>query len=127
MFLFRFTYNQNKRVKGLSQTAKLNRKNRNLVTMKYNMMNCALETVSTILLLYFYNDLSVIVYILVLSLGTPLVYIIGIKESKNVSKQASLPQVKAFAKRPGPKVLNVTQDKMEIEDLETPQSNERGT
>ena len=95
--------------------------------MKYNMMNCALETVSTILLLYFYNDLSVIVYILVLSLGTPLVYIIGIKESKNVSKQASLPQAKAFAKRPGPKVLNVTQDKMEIEDLETPQSNERGT
>ena len=116
-------------MKGLSKTARLKRKNRNLVTMKFNMMNCILETVSTIFLYFLNNDLSVIIYILVLSFGTPLVYILGIEESKKTSRRASLPLSKAVAKRQGQKNSKVPQqpqnlDQVELVDLEAPQSHD---
>ena len=124
-------------MKGLSQTARLKRKNRNLVTMKFNMLNCLLETVSTIFLIFLNNDLAVIIYILVLSFGTPLVYILGIEDSKKMSKKASLPtlQVKAVAKSPGEKIFKVmeqqqqqkNQNQVELVDIESSSQSNNGS
>ena len=57
----RFTHEQNKNIVGLSETARSKRKQRNVVTMKFNMINYLLETLSLILLLtvddYFIGDM----------------------------------------------------------------------
>ena len=57
----RFTHEQNKNIAGLSENARSKRKQRNVVTMKFNMINYLLETLSLILLLtvddYFIGDM----------------------------------------------------------------------
>ena len=57
----RFTHEQNKNIVGLSENARSKRKQRNVVTMKFNMINYLLETLSLILLLtvddYFIGDM----------------------------------------------------------------------
>ena len=56
----RFTHEQNRNIVGLSENARSKRKQRNMVTMKFNMINYLLETLSLILLLtvddYFIGD-----------------------------------------------------------------------
>ena len=59
--IIRFTHEQNKNIVGLSENARSKRKQRNVVTMKFNMINYLLETLSLILLLtvddYFIGDM----------------------------------------------------------------------
>ena len=71
----RFRKNQDKRAPGLSITARKTRRTRNLVSMKFNIMNWLLETVSTVLVLIGENRFFTILYLLVNSCGTPLVII----------------------------------------------------
>ena len=60
--IIRFTHEQNKNIVGLSENARSKRKQRNVVTMKFNMINYLLETLSLILLLtvddYFIGDMQ---------------------------------------------------------------------
>ena len=57
----RFTHELNRNIVGLSENARSKRKQRNMVTMKFNMINYLLETLSLILLLtvddYFIGDM----------------------------------------------------------------------
>ena len=63
------------------------RKNRNLVTMKFNMINWVLETFSTILVLMKVNRIFYILYLFVNATGTPLVYYLGIEENRKSAKE----------------------------------------
>ena len=75
---FRFRNLQDNRVIGLSTAAKIARKRRNLVTMRFNMINWLLETVSLILVIIKDNEFLTIFYLLVNSCGTPLVILFRI-------------------------------------------------
>ena len=71
--LTRFRNRHDEKVNGISQSAKVLRKRRNLVSMRFNMMNWVLETVSLILVMIKDNVFVSILYLLVNSCGTPLV------------------------------------------------------
>ena len=89
MFLpfFRFRRSQDKNVKGISFLSRDHRKNRNLVTIKFNMINWILETASTLILLVFINKFITLLYILINSCGTPMVYFMGIEDNRKKAKE----------------------------------------
>ena len=86
--IYRFRKHQDNKVSGISNTVRKQRKNRNLVTMKFNMFNWMLETCSTILVIIIPpHRYFTLLYILVNSCGTPLVYFMGIEENRNMVKE----------------------------------------
>ena len=78
----RFTLLQNKNTVGLSEAARAKRKHRNVVTMKFNLLNYLLETVSMVLTLAVRSYLVGLLQILVTSCGTPLVYYLGMEDNR---------------------------------------------
>ena len=84
--IYRFRKNQDNNVPGISSSARNKRKNRNLVTMKINMINWSLETITTLLvaILHPYRYFTLL-YILVNSCGTPLFYFLGIEENRTMA------------------------------------------
>ena len=85
--IYRFRKNQDNNVPGIRNSARNKRKNRNLVTMKINMINWSLEIITTLLvaILHPYRYFTLL-YILVNSCGTPLFYFLGIEENKTMAK-----------------------------------------
>ena len=68
----------------MSHVSLKRRRNQNLVTMKFNMINWALETLTT-LTLFLVSSTSpptLILYVTVMSCGTPIVYFMGIEENR---------------------------------------------
>ena len=80
--IVRITKRQNKKVVGLSEAAKARRKHRNLVTMKFNLMNYVLESGTMLLFGLIRNEYISILYFVVNCCGTPLVYYIGMEENR---------------------------------------------
>ena len=78
---------QDIKVPGLSNLVRNKRKNRNMVTMKFNMFNWMLETVSTLMMFIFIHRFSTLLYVLVNSCGTPLLYVMGIEENRKMAKE----------------------------------------
>ena len=72
--LSRFRNRHDEKVAGISRSAKVLRKRRNLVSMRFNMINWLLETISIILVMVEDNVFLSILYLLVTSCGTPLVF-----------------------------------------------------
>ena len=87
MLFIRFINQQNDQVVGLSDNAKKRRKHRNVVTMKFNLINYLVETLSGILFLVVKNFFVDLLYLLLNCCGTPLVYYLGIEENR---KQAEM-------------------------------------
>ena len=73
IFSKRFKNRQDENVSGLSTSARVLRKRRNLVSMRFNMINWLLETTSLILVIIKVDVFLTIFYLLVNSCGTPLV------------------------------------------------------
>ena len=94
----RFANNQTDNVAGLNQTAKNQRKNRNLVTMKYNVFNFILTTFSLLIFLIIRNDLAVMIYLVVVSCGSPLVYLLGMEENRRKTKLIFRSKIEVFYK-----------------------------
>ena len=80
-------------MKGLSDSARLKRKNRNLVTMKFNMINWALETVGTILVIILPTSSSIILSMLLSSCGTPVVYLLGIEDNLKTAREIVMEKI----------------------------------
>ena len=78
---------QDNRVNGLSTAAKTQRKRRNLVSTRFNMINWILETVGLIPVIFLEEQMFTILYLLVTSCGTPLVYYLGIEENRQKAKE----------------------------------------
>ena len=83
----RFQKQQNQSVSGLSEAARNKRKHRNVVAMKFNLINYILETVSMILMLIFKEEVIILLYLLTNSCGTPLVYYLGIEENRKQAQE----------------------------------------
>ena len=73
---------QNENAVGMSEAARARRKHRNVVTMKFNLVNYLLETVSMVLALAVRGYLVWLLQILVTSCGTPLVYYLGMEDNR---------------------------------------------
>ena len=80
----RFRNNQDNKVQGLSHLSLKRRRNQNLVTMKFNMINWTLDTTITLALFLVSSTspLTLILYLTVMSCGTPIVYFMGIEENR---------------------------------------------
>ena len=107
--IYRFRRKQDDRVSGISSMVRKQRKNRNLVTMKFNMFNWILDTISTLLVMIV-NPVKyfTLLYILVISCGTPLVYFMGIEENRNMAKEYIKLNMRIFQKKN--KIKTVTVD-----------------
>ena len=53
--MFRFNLNQNREASGLSKEARFKRRQRNLISMKFNIINWALESFMLLLTSILYN------------------------------------------------------------------------
>ena len=95
---FRFRKIQNEKVNGLSSSAKNRRKRGNLVSMQFNMFNWLLETVSLILVYFSSNIFSTILFLLVTSCGTPLVYYLGIEDNRKKAREHFQSRIRIFKK-----------------------------
>ena len=67
--------------------------------MKFNMINWILETIVNILILIDNSRLSTIIYVLIMSGGTPLVYFMGIEENRKMAKEHFKTHIKIFKKK----------------------------
>ena len=98
--MYRFVRQQNKNVRGLSESARLKRKNRNLVTIKFNMINWALETLGTLSIVvlptstYFF-----LLYMLLCSCGTPVVYFLGIEENMKTAREIGMKKLNVISRK----------------------------
>ena len=72
---------------------------KNIVTMKFNMINWILETIVNILILIDNSRLASVIYILIMSGGTPLVYFMGIEENRKMAKEHFKTHIKIFKKK----------------------------
>ena len=73
---------QNENVLGISEDSRSKRKRKNLVTLKFNLMNWIVETISILLLIFFPNGIVIIIYILLNSCATPIIYFMGMEENR---------------------------------------------
>ena len=85
--------NQTDNVKGISESSRSKRRNRNLVSMKFNLINWMVEIVSLLLVIIIPSDLVFIIYGLLNSCATPLVYIFGIEENRRSAKRMIIAMV----------------------------------
>ena len=84
--LFRFRNTQDSRTPGLSSTSRQSRRSKNLVSTKFNLANWLLEMLGTFLVLIDINRFFTILYLLIMSCSTPLVYYLGIDENRKMAK-----------------------------------------
>ena len=66
--------------------------------MQFNMINWLLETVSLILVMIKGNLMFTILYLLVTSCGTPLVYYLGIEENRQKAREYFQSRMRIFRK-----------------------------
>ena len=85
-------------VVGLSEEAKAKRKHRNVVTMKCNLLNYILESVSVVLMITVDDYFIDILYVTINCCGTPLVYFLGIEENREHALEYFRSHVKYFRK-----------------------------
>ena len=67
--------------------------------MRFNMMNWLLETISLVLVMIGEYKLSIILYLLVTSCGTPLVYYLGIEENRRLAREHFNSRIRIFKKK----------------------------
>ena len=72
---------------GLSEVAKRRREHRNVVTMKFNLINYVVETVGVIMCLVVKNFFVDMLYLLFNWCSTPLVYYLGMEENRNKAEE----------------------------------------
>ena len=71
----------------MSDAAKKRRKRRNVVTMKFNLINYVVETVGAIMCLVVKNFFVDLLYLLFNWCSTPLVYYLGMEENRNKAEE----------------------------------------
>ena len=67
--------------------------------MQFNMINWLVETVSLILVMFRNDEYFTILYGLVNSCGTPLVYYLGIEENRQKAREYFQSRIRIFQKK----------------------------
>ena len=96
---YKFTMNRNKIASGLSDEAKQRRRQRNLVSIRFNLMNWMLESVMIMMIFMTTDKMFQTTFILVTSIGTPLIYYLGIEENRKQIEEFYRNQIRKV-KRP---------------------------
>ena len=63
------------------------------------MINWVLKTIVNILIMFNFSILSKIIYITIMSVGTPLVYFMGIEDNRKKAKEHFKSHIKIFKKK----------------------------
>ena len=79
--------------------ARLKRKQRNLVTMKFNVINSLLEMIGTLIVMVDNQEIMAVLYILFTSCGTPLVYYLGMEENRMKAQEHFRENIRIFKKK----------------------------
>ena len=66
--------------------------------MKFNLLNWILETLCTLIVILIKNTYSTVIYLLIISCGTPLVYYLGIEENRRQAQARFREHIKMFKK-----------------------------
>lgn len=66
--------------------------------MKFNLLNWILETICTLIVILIKNTYSTVIYLLIISCGTPLVYYLGIEENRRQAQAHFREHIKMFKK-----------------------------
>ena len=85
--IYRRIWKQDKLAPGLSAEARQRRKNRNLVSMRFNLINWALDTLVLVLSAQLINRFVHVFFFLVNSCGTPVIYYLGIEDNRKQMKE----------------------------------------
>ena len=85
--IYRRCRKQDRVAPGLSAEARQRRKNRNLVSMRFNLINWALDTLVLILSAQLINRFVHVFFFLVSSCGTPVIYYLGIEDNRRQMKE----------------------------------------
>ena len=89
-----FTKKQNKVAPGLSDEAMQRRRQKNLVSIQFNLMNWVLESVMILMIVTTTDKMFQTSFILVTSIGTPLIYYLGIEANRQKIKEFYRNQIK---------------------------------
>lgn len=92
--LYGLTYMFTKVAPGLSDEAMQRRRQKNLVSIRFNLMNWVLESVMILMIVMTTNKMFQTSFILVTSIGTPLIYYLGIEENRQKIKEFYRNQIK---------------------------------
>ena len=96
---------QDSRITGLSNQAKMMRRKRNLVSMKFNMFNVFIDLAATAAFRFGKKKRIVnILYLLVTSCSTPLVYYLGMEENRQKARLYFQSRIRIFTPRRGNQV-----------------------
>ena len=86
--LFSFVEQNNSKLAGsISAKSRVQKKQQNLVTAKFNFLNWLLEAVSLVLVVAGYNKVTTVVYILLTSSGPPCIYFLGVEEQRRTVRR----------------------------------------
>ena len=91
---YNFTKKQNKVAPGLSDEAMQRRRQKNLVSIQFNLMNWVLESVMILMIVTTTDKMFQTSFILVTSIGTPLIYYLGIEANRQKIKEFYRNQIK---------------------------------
>ena len=96
---YKFTMKQNKIASGLSEKQKQKRRHKNMVSIRFNLMNWMLESVMILMIFLTTDKMFQTAFILVTSIGTPLIYYLGIEENRKQIEEYYQNQIRKV-KRP---------------------------
>ena len=71
------------------------------------MLNCVLETISFLIVVFIRNHLTDILYLFVVSVGSPIVYFMGIEENRKIAKQVFKSRMRIFEKKTKVKIIHI--------------------
>ena len=94
--IFSFLKRQNNKNIGLSEAARLSRKQRNLVTIKCNLFNWILETTSILFVIV--SPKNNFLYIFCMNCGPPILYFMGVAENRQASGEYFKSRIRVFNK-----------------------------
>ena len=96
---YKFTKKQNnKSDSGLSDEAQQKRRQKNLVSIRFNLMNWMLESVMILMIFMTTDKMIQTTFILVTSIGTPLIYYLGIAENRKQIEEFYQHQIRKVKK-----------------------------
>ena len=96
---FKFILKQDRKAPGLSAEARKRRRQKNLVSIKFNLMTWVLDSLMIVMIVMTTDKLLQTSFMLVTSIGTPLIYFLGIEENRKQMQEFYQYQIRKKRKK----------------------------
>ena len=106
--IFSFLKRQNRKLVGLSESVRLSRKQRNIVTIKCNLFNWILETTSILFVIV--SPKNNFLYLFLMNCGPPILYFMGVGENRQATEEYFKSKIRVFHKTQANRMRDVSQD-----------------